>query len=260
MNRIRPRSPAANLAAPQPSAASPSVAVEAGVLRSAISNPHYAIFGPLHYEANYAYPAVIWLHGPDDNENQLKRVMPQISLRNYVALAPRGTATGSQDLPAAYRWLQTEEHILAAERRVLECLSIAREKFNIAGERVFLAGYDCGGTMAYRVALRHPRLFAGVLSCGGAFPSGHAPLSQLHEARRLAIFVACNRAARRYPTTAVCEDLRLMHAAGMSIVLREYPGEDGLTPQTLADMDRWIMEQVTTANRDPACQSSSAPK
>jgi phospholipase/carboxylesterase len=260
MNRIQPRSQTANSAVEQSSPAGSSISVEAGVLRSTISNPHYAIFGPLHYEANYAYPVVIWLHGPDDNENQLKRVMPQISLRNYVALAPRGTALGSQDLPSAYRWLQTEEHILAAERRVLECLSIAREKFNIAGERVFLAGYDCGGTMAYRVAMRHPRLFAGVLSCGGAFPSGHAPLSQLHEARRLAIFVACNRAARRYPTAAVCEDLRLMHAAGMSIVLREYPGDDGLTPQMLADMDRWIMEQVTAPACDATCPSPSAPK
>jgi phospholipase/carboxylesterase len=241
--------------------AAPEPVVEAGVIRSAISNPHYAIFGPLHYEANYAYPVVIWLHGPDDSENQLKRVMPQISLRNYVALAPRGTAIGRKEAPAAYRWLQTEEHILAAERRVLECLSLAREKFHIAADRVFLAGYDCGGTMAYRVAMRHPRMFAGVLSCGGAFPSGHAPLAQLHDARRLAIFVACNRSAIRYPTAAVCEDLRLMHAAGMSIVLREYPGEDGLTPQMLSDMDRWMMEQVTAPAPDSACpQSSSMPK
>lgn len=257
MNRIRPQ-PAANFPAQKSMPAPPEIAVEAGVIRSAISSPHYAIFGPLHYEANYAYPVVIWLHGADDNENQLKRVMPQISLRNYVALAPRGTSSGRKEAPAAYRWLQTEEHILAAERRVLECLTLAREKFNIAADRVFLAGYDCGGTMAYRVALRHPRLFAGVLSCGGAFPSGHAPLAQLHDARRLAIFVACNRSGMRYPTAAVCEDLRLMHAAGMSIVLREYPGEDGLTPQMLSDMDRWMMEQVAAASRENVWSSASA--
>ncbi len=144
---------------------------------------------------------------------------------------------------------------------MFECLAIAQEKFNIAPGRIFLAGYDCGGTMAYRVALRNPRIFSGVLSCGGAFPQGHAPLAQLDQIRRMSVFVACNRAAQRYRTTAVCEDLRLLHAAGMSIVLREYPGDDGLTPQMLADMDRWIMEQIATTVADSSVSPSpSAPK
>ncbi len=26
----------------------------------------HCIFTPLHYERNYAYPLIVWLHGPDD--------------------------------------------------------------------------------------------------------------------------------------------------------------------------------------------------
>ena len=50
-----------------------------------------ALFAPLHYESNYAYPLIVWLHGANDDERQLKRIMPFVSLRNYVAVSPRGT-------------------------------------------------------------------------------------------------------------------------------------------------------------------------
>src|SRR4051794_5650794 len=50
-----------------------------------------ALFTPLHYERNYAYPLIVWLHGPGDDERQLKRIMPLVSMRNYGAAGPRGT-------------------------------------------------------------------------------------------------------------------------------------------------------------------------
>ena len=39
--------------------------------------------------------------------------------------------------------------------------------------------------------------------------------------------------------------LRLFHAAGLSIVLRQYPCGQELTEQMLRDVDRWIIEQIT---------------
>ena len=218
----------------------------------------YSLFAPLHYEPNYAYPLIVWLHGPGEDENQLRRIMPSISLRNYVAVAPRGTVAASAaaiptaatadtvaGLPTGHAWRQTDGHIQAAELRVMECLDAAAEKFHVAPNRRFLAGYGCGGTMAFRIALRNPQCFAGVLSLAGPFPSGRTPLAQLHDVRRLEVLIACSRAGSRYPTETVCHDLRLLHTAGMSVILREYPGDDALAPQMLADMDRWLMDQVT---------------
>ncbi len=257
MNRIKPRpSPIKS-----PAATAPTRIVEAARVRNMQGRAPYAIFAPLHYEPNYAYPLIVWLHGPGDSETQLKRVMPLVSLRNYVAIAPRGTAAAipeEADQPRAYGWRQTDEQIQSADERVLECVEVAREKFNLAPGRCFLAGYDCGGTMAFRVALRNPQRFAGVLSFGGPFPTGRAPLAQLHAVRRLSVFIACARESRRYPSESVCDDLRLLHTAGMSIVLREYPGEESLAPAMLTDMDRWLMEQITSGSAAPA--AAPAPR
>ena len=100
--------------------------------------------------------------------------------------------------------------------------------------------------MAFRLAMCHPTRFAGVLSLGGEFPQGGTPLVRLADARRLPIFLATGRNSRRYPAARVCQDLKLFHAAGMNVDLRQYPCGDELLSMMLADMDRWIMEHIST--------------
>ena len=202
----------------------------------------HALFAPIHYEANYAYPLIVWLHGTGGDEAQLMRIMPVLSLRNYVAVAPRGFLTGSD---SRFGWEQTAEQIQHAEQRVFDSIEAASQKRNIAPRRVFLAGFDTGGTMAFRVGMNHPQRFAGVLSLGGAFPTGHTPLGQLAVARRLQIFLAVGRSSSHYPEANVCNDLRLLHTAGIPITLRQYPCGHEVSPQMLRDMDRWIMDLVT---------------
>lgn len=208
-----------------------------------------ALFAPLHYERGYAYPLLVWLHGPGTDESQLKRIMPQVSLRNYVAVAPRGVCSSRAGGvgQTSYGWEQSDDHIRQAEQRIFDGIETARQRFHLARRRVFVAGFDCGGTMAFRVAMNHPGQFAGVLSLCGAFPSGNAPFGNLLEARQLPVLLAVGRDSREYPEAEVCRDLRLFHAAGLSVTLRQYPCGHQLTPQMLSDMNRWVMEQVSPA-------------
>src|SRR5262249_32018297 len=156
-----------------------------------------------HYERNYAYPLVVWLHGPDDDERQVIRVMPLVSTRNYAAVGTRGTLP-SRHAPDAYDWSQGSRHIALAEQRVFSAVAAARRWLNVAPHRVFLAGYGSGGTMALRIGLNQPRSFAGALSIGGPFPSTLRPLAQLHEARQLKILLTTSRDSQLYPETDVC--------------------------------------------------------
>ncbi|HEX5444585.1 MAG TPA: alpha/beta hydrolase-fold protein [Pirellulales bacterium] len=219
------------------------------VYRPAQGETHVALFAPLHYEPNYAYPLLVWLHGPGDDESQLKRIMPLVSVRNYVAAAPRGprrqdSAAGK----AGYRWPQSPAELLEAEHRVFEAIEMAQTRFNISPRRIFVAGFDAGGTMAFRLAMEHPRHFAGVLSLAGAFPTRQAALRRLVDARRVPVFLACGRDSRGYDSLTVCRDLKLFHSAGMDVALRQYPCGQEIAPAMLGDMDRWIMEQVTGAS------------
>jgi phospholipase/carboxylesterase len=209
----------------------------------------------MHYTHGYSYPLIVWLHGRGSDEQQLRRIMPVVSMQNYVAVAPQGIllSGAEQAQRDCYGWVQADDPIQQAEQRVFDSIELAQQK-NINPQRIFLAGLDCGGTMALRLAMRHPSRFAGVISLGGAFPTGGTPFGNLIAARRVGIFLATVRGSREYPASQVCEDLRLLHTAGLSITLRQYPGGDEMLRQTLADINRWIMEQI---NPRPAPQVES---
>ena len=217
-----------------------------------------AIFAPLHYESRYAYPLIVWLHGPGIDQQQLVRIMPSISMRNFMAVAPRGILADSIDPSGgSYCWEQTPDHIQQAEQRIFDGIEVIGRKFHVLPRRVFLAGFDCGGTMALRVAMNHPRRFAGVLSLCGSFPSQGTPFRRLTEARKLPVFMAVGRDSTKYPPEAVCQDLRLLHSAGVSVMLRQYPCRHELTHQMLRDVNRWVIEQVTSTD-ESARQPRSA--
>src|SRR5580704_14656212 len=113
---------------------------------SDVENSH-CIFTPLHYERNYAYPLIVWLHGPNDDEQQVTQVMPLVSLRNYVGVGPRGTLAAPR-LAGGYSWSQNERQIMLAEQRVMAAVEAARRWRNIAPSRIYLSGCGCGGAMA----------------------------------------------------------------------------------------------------------------
>jgi phospholipase/carboxylesterase len=209
------------------------------------------LLAPLHYERNYAYPLVVWMHDSGGHERELKRIMPLVSLRNYVSLAVRGTS----ECGRGFGWGDSADAILAAESRVAEAVAQTRQRFNVHPGRIFLAGNGAGGTMAMRLALRAPGQYAGAASIGGAFPQGHSPLARLSVARRSRLLIMHCRDSEIYPVERLCEELMLFHAAGMSVTLRQYPCGDELTTQMLRDLDVWLMEQVTgvaAAEHEPA--------
>lgn len=203
----------------------------------------FATFAPIHYEANYAYPLIVWLHDNACNEHQLRQVMPRVSMRNYVAVAPQGTWKDVRQR-ASYGWRQSDDMIEDAETRIVDCIAATKERFNIHPKRIFLAGHGSGGTMALRVAWNDPASFAGVAAFNGPLPSRQSPLRRVKELRDLPCLLATSRDSEAYPQNRVCDDLRLLHAAGCTVALRQYPGPDRLSPGMLADLDRWLMELV----------------
>ena len=220
--------------------------VQSGVFARASHDAPHCLFAPLHYEPGYAYPLIVWLHGAGNDETQLLKIMPLLSLRNYVAVAPRGLREPSADgAEGPCGWPMHARAVETAAQRVAEAVELVASRYHVSRRGVFLAGFDAGGTMALRLAMLQPERCAGVLSLCGGLPRGGAVLSNLDQARSLPVFLASGRLSADYPASAVCEDLRLLHAAGLETTLREYPCGHQIAPRMLSDMDRWIIEQFT---------------
>ncbi len=198
-------------------------------------------FMPLHYEANYAYPLIVWLHDQGGNEDGLAETMMSISERNYVGVAPRGPVS-SWD--GGYEWPQTRDCVHQSHSSVVAAIDEACCRFNIATDRIFLAGVGSGGTMAFRLACREPELFAGVISINGQFPEQFKPLARLKSCRSLPVLWGHARQSNQFSETQLCQQLRLLHVCGFSVTLRQYPCGDEIMPQAFRDINVWIMDSI----------------
>lgn len=224
------------------------------------------LFTPLGHEPGYDYPLLVWL--PDTSPAttatatatrskpfDLGRVMKRVSLRNFVAVQPGIAANES---PA-----------LGLEEAVWRSIERIRERIAIHPDRVFLVGQGGGGSDAFRIACRHPREFAGVISLGGLFPLDEALFSQLVDVRRLPMLLCCKRSSVLEQASHTDRTLRLFHAAGAALAMRIYPDVNVLSKSVLSksvlsksvpsesvlskfvlsktvlgDVNRWIMDEV----------------
>jgi phospholipase/carboxylesterase len=210
------------------------------------ANP--ATFAPIHYESNYAYPLLVWLHGGSSNEHELRQIMPHVSMRNYVGIAPRGTSP--RHGRGRFGWRQLTDSIELAHARISAAVDLAQRQFNIHADRIFLVGHGSGGTMALRVAWSDPTRFAGVVAINGPLPTRFSPFRNVNQLRQLPCFLATSRESRIYPSPRVCEDLRLLHSAGCTVALRQYPGGDQISTKMLSDLNNWLMDIVCNGKRD----------
>ena len=107
--------------------------------------------------------------------------------------------------------------------------------------------------MAWRVALRYPQRFAGVVALGGDFPHENHPLTSLDSARELPTLWMYGSESERCGIKQVCESLPLLHSARLAVDIRQYPCGDELLTNMLIDTNAWVMERVTN---QPAALSS----
>src|SRR5262245_5174385 len=50
-------------------------------------------FLPTGYEPNYPYPLLVFFHGHNSSDEQVLRLAPRLSRRNYICIALRGLQT-----------------------------------------------------------------------------------------------------------------------------------------------------------------------
>lgn len=188
------------------------------------------LFTPLGYEPGYDYPLLVWLPDPANERFDLGRAMKRVSLRNFLAVEP----------------VLAEDDATAVDREDAVWRSIDRvcDRASVNPSRIYLVGQGAGGTEAFRIACRHPQAFGGVVSLGGAFPLEEGLFSRLFDVRRLPMLLCCNREASPAAARHTDQTLRLFHAAGAMLAMRIYPGSNPLSKAVLADINRWLMDEV----------------
>lgn len=204
-------------------------------------------FLPFGYEPNYPYPLLVLLHGHGGDEEQVLRFAPRLSRRNYLCISLRGPAPAGvrADGRPAFTWGSDDPVDPAVEDYVLQAIQQTRRQYHVHSERVYLAGFCEGATLAYRLALNSPDRYAGVISLNGAMPRGGCPLLRLNELRGLKVFIGHGIANALVPLTLARQDSRLLYTAGLDVTMQTYVTTTRIHADMLRDVNRWVMSHIS---------------
>jgi len=200
-------------------------------------------FLPTGYEPNYPYPLLVFFHGYGGNEEQILRLAPRLSRRNFICIGLRGSEfLGHRaDGRRGFSWKQAAGLDTVTEEYVFRAIELTQRSYHVHSERIYLAGICEGATLAYRLGLTFPQHFGGLISLNGARPRAGGPLLHLPEARQLRVFIGHGIANSVVPLSLARQDFRLLYTAGMPVEMRTYPANHRLHADMLRDVNRWII-------------------
>lgn len=218
-----------------------------GFYTSEVSAPHawpFRTFLPRGYEPSYPYPLIVFLHGQGSSEEQILRLAPRLSRRNYVCIAPRGPVVLGPDREGrmTYGWGGDNDEPLI-EDYVFRAIEQTCRTYHVHTERIFLAGFREGASLAYRLGLQSPEKFGGVIALNGSMPR-RGPLLRLPEVRHLKVLIGHGIANPVVPLSLARQDYRLFYSAGMPVRMMTYPTTHRIHADMLQDVDRWIQEHI----------------
>ena len=103
-------------------------------------------FLPTGYEPHYPYPLLVFFHGQGGSDEQIVRLAPRLSRRNYVCIGLRGPEPASQrpDGRLGYSWGTEGQNDSLVEDYVLGAVEQTRRNYHIHSERIYLAGFSEG--------------------------------------------------------------------------------------------------------------------
>jgi phospholipase/carboxylesterase len=203
-------------------------------------------FLPVGYEPNYPYPLLVFFHGHGGSEEQVLRLAPRLSRRNYICLALRGPerAGTRNDGRVGYGWGPDDFCEPAVEEYVFRAVEQTRRHYHVHSERVYLAGVCEGAALAYRLALTFAEKFAGAIALNGQLPRRGGPLLRMPAARALRVFIGHGIANAVIPLATARADYRLLYTAGLDARFFTYPTTHRLHADMLRDVNRWVMSHV----------------
>lgn len=204
-------------------------------------------FLPTGYEPRYPYPLLVFFHGHGSDEEQVLRLAPRLSRRNFICISLRGLRTVElhPDGRFGYSWGADEGADVLLEDYVFNAIEQTCETYNIHAQRIYLAGICEGATLAYRLGLSYPEKFGGIISLNGAMARRGRPLLRLPEIKKLRVFIGHGIANATVPLSLAQSDYRLLYTAGMSVDFAKYPTTHRLHSEMLQDLNRWIINNCT---------------
>ena len=199
---------------------------------------------PPHYEPNYAYPLIVWLHDDEWTARELLDLMPRISPQSYLGLAVEGLTPTNRFASGPMSPTGSLDPLDGLLETLKDVARQMRREFHVHSERIYLAGFGDQASVALRMLLRRPEWFAGALAFGLRNTKLESALPSYDELRGKRVFLSAGVRDSRVSLPDITSIGRLLRSLGMQAVLRAYDSSESPTSKMLSDVDHWLMNGV----------------
>jgi len=165
-------------------------------------------------------PLLVFLHGMGDSPKNLELLFRSFAeSQNYTVFLPCGSVRMSKDENeiARYNW--------DPDRDPARTIRKIRNIKNIEDQRIILAGFSAGASMAYLTAIQEPELFAGVVGFSGSVEADYLPQAKVRKAAsKLSILIVHGTEDSVVPVELGREAREWFSSYGYQVEFKEFDG------------------------------------
>jgi len=111
---------------------------------------------PNTYNPKEKFPLIVCLHGSGSNSAAFHDLFkPVTDELGYLLLTPQGSKMTDEN----FGWSWGEN----AEQSILNSIDYVRQTVNIDISRIYILGFSSGGSLAWKIGLKYPHNFAGIV-------------------------------------------------------------------------------------------------
>lgn len=201
--------------------------------------------------------AVIWLHGLGADGNDFLPIVDQLQLPSHLAVrfifphAPVRPITINQgyQMPGWYDISSLsivdneDEAGIKESSTILKQLSEEQETQGIAAERIVLAGFSQGGTIALHCGTRYPKPLAGIMALSTYLALPDSLDDEISDyAIDTPIFMAHGRQDNVVAYEYGHQSMELLAAKDIDVNWHEYDMEHAVCPDEILHIRQWLTE------------------
>lgn len=204
-----------------------------------------------------ATAAVIWLHGLGADGHDFEPIVPELRLpaelpvRFVFPHAPSIpiTINGGMVMPAWFdiRGMDldnaVDESQLSKSVAATKALIEREQARGIASDRIVLAGFSQGGSVALHTALSYPEKLAGLLAMSTFF-AAHGRVEPHPANSDIPIHVFHGTRDPMAPEALGQQTVSLLQELGYQPEYKTYPMAHAVCPEEIADISSWLQREL----------------
>jgi phospholipase/carboxylesterase len=211
------------------------------------SSLHYIVHKAPDTSAAQGAPMLLLLHGYGSNEEDLIGLAPHLDSRLFCASA---RAPYSLDF-GGYAWFNIERGPEGVSFDFAEAVESLGQVFALVdalvaehrSERVFIAGFSQGASMALSAALKRPASFAGVAALSGVCSPEMLP-DDPETVRGLKVLMTHGRQDPLIPIAQARASKALLDPLELDLTYNEYDMPHAIDQACLEDIDAWLKARL----------------